>query len=56
MVMKNSTRDSKRNKKERKTEKLELGESVRAVEDRVRWKRIVETSSVVLKRPSKLRG
>ena len=35
---------------------LEFGESVRAVEIRVGWRRIVQTSSVVPKRPLSLRN
>ena len=34
---------------------MEFGDSLRAAEDRKRWKRIVATSSVVPRRPSRLR-
>ena len=36
--------------------RLEFGESVRAVQDREEWRRIVETSSVVFQRPSRLKN
>ena len=61
----NSARGSKMNKQERKTERwednvkdwtgLEFGESVRAVEDRVGWRCIVEMSYVVHHGPARLR-
>ena len=60
-----SAGDSERSKKERKTEKerrrhkkwtaMEFGDSLRAAEDRERWKGIVATSSVVPRQPSWLR-
>ena len=62
----NSAGDSERSKKERKTEEkwednnkewteMEFGDSLRAAEDRERWKAIVATSSVVPRRPPRLR-
>ena len=62
----NSAGDSKRKKKEMKTEKevgrqhqglegLEFGRSVRQYEDRVAWRHSVETSTVVPQWPSRLR-
>ena len=62
----NSAGDSERDKKERKTgeamisgikewTEMEFGDSVRAVEDRTGWKGIVATSSVVFRRPPRLR-
>ena len=62
----NSTGDSERSKKERKTKGemednikewtgMEFGESLRAAEDREGWKGIVVTSSVMPRRPPRLR-
>ena len=56
-------RDSKRSKKERKTEEemgrqhqgMRFGDSMRAGEDSEGWKGIVAMSSVVLRRPPRLR-
>ena len=63
----NSVGDSERNKMERKTEDIgkiasgewtgmRFGDSLRAAEDRERWKGTVATSSVVPRRPSRLRN
>ena len=63
----NSARDSERGKKERKTEEETerqhqgmdgngLGDTLRAAEDREGWKGIVATSSVVPRRPPRLKG
>ena len=62
----NSARDSETSKKERKTEEemgryikewtgMGFGDSLRAAEDREGWKGIVATSSVVPRRPPRLR-
>ena len=55
----NSAGDTERSKKERKTkeeiERLGFGDSLRAAEDRKRWKGTVATSSVVPRRPPRLR-
>ena len=62
----NSAWDSERSKKERKTEEgwednikewtgMGFGDSLRAAEDREGWKGIVATSSVVPRRPPRLR-
>ena len=58
----NSAGDSERSKKERKTEEemgrwtgIGFGGSQGAKEDRERWKVIVAMSSVVPRRPSRLR-
>ena len=59
-------RDSERSKKKRKTEEemgdnikewtgMEFGDSLRAAEDREGWKGIVAISSVVPRRPPRLR-
>ena len=60
------TGDSERSKKERKTEEemgrnikewtgMGFGDSLRAAKDREGWKGIVATSSVVPRRPPRLR-
>ena len=62
----NSAGDSERSKKERQTEEeteryikewtgMEFGYSLRAAEDREGWKGIIATSSVVPRRPPRLR-
>ena len=62
----NSARDSERSKKERKTEEemgryikewtgMGFGDSLRAAEDREGWKGIVAASSVMPRRPPRLR-
>ena len=56
-----SARDSERSKTERKTEEemgrtgMAFGDSLRVAEDREGWKGIVATSSVVPRRPPRLR-
>ena len=61
----NTAGNSERSKKERKTEEMgrsikewtgmEFGDSLRAAEDREGWKGIVAMSSVVPRRPLRLR-
>ena len=57
----NSARDSERSKKKRWEDNIKewmgmgFGDSLRAVEDRERWKGIVAVSSMVPKQPLRLR-